>query len=212
MRALKQRNALLKQKDVSSISCWEEELSRSSAYIVLQRRKAVHFLNDAAKRAFEQFLKSNAHLVLSYQSQCRPLSDMEALRQSILQEYERKRSQELYIGATLVGPHRDDLLITINSQPARDFASIGQSALAATALRLAEWHYLSQETRERPLMIVDDFAHCLDATRKTLLFTELSTLGQLFISSHESLRGFSQGAVKTLQIKNGASYQTAANS
>jgi recombinational DNA repair ATPase RecF len=80
---------------------------------------------------------------------------------------------------------------------------VGQSALAATALRLAEWQYLKAETRERPLMIVDDFAHCLDAKRKTLLFTELSKLGQLFVSSHESLRGFSQGAVKTIQIKDG---------
>lgn len=203
MRALKQRNTQLKHKDVSSIACWEEELSRSSAYIITQRKKAVTYLHDQAKDAFQRFSQNSHTLDLSYHSNIRPQDDLEKLQQSILQEYEKKRAQELYMGATLVGPHRDDLHISIDSKSARDFASVGQSALAAAALRLAEWNYLKAETRERPLMIVDDFAHGLDTRRKSQLYTELSHLGQLFVSSHDSLRGFAKGQVVTLQVHNG---------
>lgn len=203
MRALKQRNALLKQKEISAISCWEEELARSSAYIITQRRKAALFLKTHAAQAFERFSQSAIQLDLAYQSNIRPNDDIEALKQTIMQEFERKRQQELYLGATMVGPHRDDLTILIEAKLARDFASVGQSALAAAALRLAEWHYLKAETRERPLMIVDDFAHGLDARRKGQLYTELSSLGQLFVSSHDSLRSFAKGEVVTLHIKEG---------
>ena len=91
--------------------------------------------------------------------------------------------------------------ILIGEKPAREFASVGQSALTACAMRLAEWHYLERETRSRPLMIVDDFGAALDSTRKKLLFTELGTLGQLFLSSHSSLQPNSSS--NTLTIHDG---------
>ena len=188
MRALKQRNVLLKQKQIGSISCWEEELSRSSAYISLQRKKAVAFIADKAAGFFKAFSAEGLILSLQYMSSVKTVDDLEEMRKCFMQEFDKKRSQEVHLGVTLVGPHRDDVQILIGDKPAREFASVGQSALIACALRLAEWHYLERETRSRPLMIVDDFGSALDSTRKKLLFKELGTLGQLFLSSHASLQ------------------------
>lgn len=202
MRALKQRNVLLKQKQIGSISCWEEELARSSAYISLQRRRAVEFLKTSASGFFTAFSTENTQLELAYHSHMRPCVDLESYRLAFQQEYERKRAQELLMGATLVGPHRDDLYIFINAKSARDFASIGQSALIACALRLAEWHYLKEETHSKPLMIVDDFGSSLDSTRRQMLFAKLATLGQLFLSSHASVQGHF-ASVKTHTMKEG---------
>lgn len=202
MRALKQRNVLLKQKEIGSISCWEEELSRSSAYISLQRRKAVETLSVSASSFFHAFSTENAVLELAYSSSMRACSDLDAYRLAYLQEYERKRAHEVQLGITLVGPHRDDLQIMINGKSARDFASVGQSALVAAALRLAEWHYLKQQTHSSPLMIVDDFGSSLDSTRRKMLFTELTKLGQLFLSSHASVQPH-HAQVNTLYIKDG---------
>lgn len=187
MRALKQRNVLLKQKQIGSISCWEEELARSSAYISLMRKKAAHFVNQKAGEFFASFSTDKLPLTLQYTTSIRLVEDVEEQRLLFMQEFEKKRAQEVHLGVTLVGPHRDDLLIVVGNKPAREFASIGQSVLAACAMRLAEWHYLERETRTRPLMIVDDFGQALDSTRKKLLFTELQSLGQLFLSSHVSL-------------------------
>ncbi len=198
MRALKQRNVLLKQKQIGSISCWEEELARSSAYISLQRNKAVEFIAVKAKEYFWAFSQEKLALSISYASNVRLVEDLEEMRKIVMAEFEKKRAQEVHLGATLVGPHRDDLQIFIGEKSAREFASIGQSALVACALRLAEWHFLERETRSRPLMIVDDFGNALDGTRKKLLFSELGKLGQLFLSSHSSLQ-----AGHTLKIHEG---------
>lgn len=199
MRALKQRNVLLKQKQIGSITCWEEELARSSAYITIQRKKAVDFVALKAADYFAAFSADKSPLMLHYASSIKPCDNLDELRGYFLQEFDKKRAQEIHLGVTLVGPHRDDLHISIGEKPTREFASIGQSALTACALRLAEWHYLEKETRLRPLMIVDDFGAALDATRRKLLFKELGTLGQLFLSSHSSL----QAGTNTLHIHNG---------
>jgi DNA replication and repair protein RecF len=201
MRALKQRNVLLKQKQIGSIACWEEELARSSAYISVQRKKAVEFVGAKAAGFFAAFSSEKLPLVLNYVSSVRPIDDLEELRKHFMQEFDRKRNQEVHLGVTLVGPHRDDVQILIGEKPAREFASVGQSALTACAMRLAEWHYLERETRSRPLMIVDDFGAALDSTRKKLLFKELGTLGQLFLSSHSSLQ--TNSSANTLTIHEG---------
>jgi recombinational DNA repair ATPase RecF len=69
-------------------------------------------------------------------------------------------------------------------------------------MRLAEWHYLKLETQGRPLMIVDDFGSSLDQTRKKRLFTELSKLGQLFLSSHSQIDA-PHAQVHTVHMSNG---------
>src|SRR5262249_39681815 len=154
-----------------------------------------------ASELFMSFNSENLPLELSYSPSMAHWTDPETLRQAFLQEFEKKRPQELHFGMTLIGPHRDDLMIKIGSKAAREYASIGQSALAACALRLAEWFYLKEETTSRPLMIVDDFGFSLDSTKRKRLFSELTNLGQLFLSTHSPLHD--HPSKKTIAMKEG---------
>lgn len=182
-RALKQRNVLLKQKNISSLFCWEKELSVSGAYITLQRKKAVEFIHKQAQTHFERLLGTTAALDVSYDSFCRTATTLDEIQNHLEQEYKKKQTQEVEYGMTLTGPHRDDLDIRYEKKSARDFASIGQKRLMGHALRLAEWHFLNEVSNDPPLMIVDDFATSLDGAKTARLAEELSALGQVFLSS-----------------------------
>jgi DNA replication and repair protein RecF len=69
-------------------------------------------------------------------------------------------------GVTLVGPHRDDLAMTLGGEAASAFASRGQQRTAALALRLAEARLLHDRTGERPVLLLDDVLSELDAARR----------------------------------------------
>jgi DNA replication and repair protein RecF len=185
-KALKQRNALLRQKKVETISCWEAELASSAAYLVWKRRKAISFLREMAAAFFKEFIGDSDFFDLSYRSTASHIEELEAIKLHFVQEYAKRRQQEIAYRMTLVGPHRDDLQILLNEKPFREFGSEGQQHLAAISLKLAEWHYLKEQAQEMPLMIIDDFATALDATKRRLLFEKLPSLGQVFLSSHVS--------------------------
>jgi DNA replication and repair protein RecF len=183
-KALKQRNALLKQKTEETLFCWEELLATSGAYIAARRQENVLFLSSRLPSLFVQFTQEKVPLELSYKG---PSCEKEGFREYYIHEYARKRSQEMLYGQTLVGPHRDDLHLYYKQKPFREFASEGQHYLAAVSLKLAGWQYLKEKIRDVPLMIVDDFGAALDSSRKQLLFEEMQTLGQVFLSSHQSI-------------------------
>lgn len=204
-KALKQRNVCLRQKKAETLFCWEAELAASAAYLVWKRRQTVQFLGEKAALFFEKFIIDKASFGLIYCTGASQITEMEAIRHYFVQEYARKRQQEMAYGMTLVGPHRDDIQILLNEKPFREFASEGQQHLAAISLKLAEWHYLKEEAKDVPLMIIDDFAVSLDMARRRVLFEELASLGQVFLSSHVS-QGMiaSEKTISTFSMVQGA--------
>jgi DNA replication and repair protein RecF len=185
IKALKQRNSLLKQKVHDAISCWEEILATSGAYIVSKRQESTAFLKKELPPLFTHFTFERVDLELSYKSTLTEGMKREELVSFFTHEYAKKRSYEMMYGQTLVGPHRDDLQFYYKQKPFREFASEGQQYLAACCLKFAGWRYLKKEIRDIPLMVIDDFGAALDASRKKLLFDEMQTLGQVFLSSHQ---------------------------
>jgi DNA replication and repair protein RecF len=83
--------------------------------------------------------------------------------------FEERRRDEIARGVTLVGPHRDDLALSLDGSAARVFASQGQQRTVALALRLAEIDYVRRETGEEPLLLLDDVFSELDPLRRTAL-------------------------------------------
>lgn len=185
IRALKQRNVLLKERKPASLFCWEIELSESGAYIAEQRKKAVCTICEIAKNCCRSLFNKEVLLDIGYDSFAKSCETMHEMKECLQQEYVRKRDQEMEYKMTLTGPHRDDLDIRFEKRAAKDFASIGQRRLISQSLRLAEWYFLKMRTSEDPLMIVDDFATSLDSEKTCSLACELSRLGQVFLSSTE---------------------------
>ena len=214
MRALKQRNNLLKKRQLSTISVWEYELSQSAAYIAVKRKETINQLCPFAKQFFTELITGKelapVMLDLSYTTQGPVHEGIEACRHFYQEAYSKKRVQEVAYGNTLVGPHRDDLEILIDSRHARDFASEGQKRLSALALKLAEWHTLQKTTDDYPLMIVDDFGVSLDSERCGHFFNACKRLGQVFLSIHETLEvhqnsniGKNSSITRTFLMQNG---------
>jgi DNA replication and repair protein RecF len=181
-RALKQRNALLKAKNIGTIRVWEKELAQSGAYITKARSLLISSIQPFFCRYFQKLSgKIEKSINLEYLTKAHHQEDLVAYFEA---EFERKRPQELILGSTLVGPHRDDLAFFIEKREASDFASEGEMRLAAVALKLAEWSYLKEEVELDPLLMVDDFGAFLDEERKSKLFLLMQNFGQVFLTAH----------------------------
>lgn len=182
-RAMRQRNILLKRKEMSSIASWEQEMATAAAYITLQRKQAVADLQTLVNPLHHMLTAEREPLALEYKSSCSQFNDMQLLREHYLQQWDKMRPREKEIGMTLYGPHRDDVLIKIGEREARLFASEGQQRSCVIALRLAEWKRLHTLSQEMPLMLIDDIGVSLDAVRRQKLQEHLKTLGQVFVTS-----------------------------
>lgn len=185
-KALKQRNALLKAKDVRTIGVWEKELAHSASYITRARVQITQVLRPRLAKCFSELSQNEMQakeLDLAYDSKA-PCDNIDETRIYFEQEFIRKRFQEIAFGSTLVGPHRDDMLIFMGKKAAREFASEGEMRLIALSLKLAEWQHVKELVEFEPLLLIDDFGAYLDKERASRLFGMICTFGQVFISTH----------------------------
>lgn len=97
-------------------------------------------------------------------------------------EMNRCEAQELAMGSTVMGPHRDDVLFLMDGRPSRFFASEGQKRTSAVAFKLAEIPYILEKLGQKPICLLDDVLSELDAERAGHLLDELSRTGQCFVT------------------------------
>ncbi|MET9884543.1 DNA replication/repair protein RecF [Streptomyces sp. NPDC006430] len=184
-RVLKQRNTLLKSAamarrhggrsmDLSTLDVWDQHLARAGAELLAQRLDLIATVLPLADKAYEQLAPGGGPLGLAYRSSAGEAVDSgttrtrEALYEVLLAALADVRKQEIERGVTLVGPHRDDLLLRLGDLPAKGYASHGESWSYALALRLASYELLRSEGAE-PVLILDDVFAELDARRRERL-------------------------------------------
>ncbi|MFE3761784.1 DNA replication/repair protein RecF [Streptomyces sp. NPDC059104] len=184
-RVLKQRNTLLKSAamarrhggrsmDLSTLDVWDQHLARAGAELLAQRLDLIATLLPLADKAYEQLAPGGGPLGLAYRSSAGEPVDSgqartrEALYEVLLAALSEVRKQEIERGVTLVGPHRDDVLLRLGELPAKGYASHGESWSYALALRLASYELLRSEGTE-PVLILDDVFAELDARRRERL-------------------------------------------
>ncbi|MFD3719365.1 DNA replication/repair protein RecF [Streptomyces sp. NPDC058674] len=184
-RVLKQRNTLLKSAamarrhggrsmDLSTLDVWDQHLARAGAELLAQRLDLIATLLPLADKAYEQLAPGGGPLGLAYRSSAGEPVDSgaartrEALYEVLLAALAEVRKQEIERGVTLVGPHRDDVLLRLGELPAKGYASHGESWSYALALRLASYELLRSEGAE-PVLILDDVFAELDTRRRERL-------------------------------------------
>ncbi|MBT9172465.1 MAG: DNA replication and repair protein RecF [Syntrophomonadaceae bacterium] len=189
---LRQRNQLLriyskKQSSRMEIECWDEELSKSAAVILRKRVAAAHRLNLLARLAHRRLTGGGENLEISYFSTVPFVekNDEKKLAEVILASLASNFAKEVSLGVTLLGPHRDELQMTLNNRDARQYASQGQMRTLVLALKLAELEYIKGETGEFPVLLYDDVFSELDETRRRLLLEAIDGRVQTFITGTE---------------------------
>lgn len=179
-RVLEQRNHLLKRiaagnDEAQSLLVWNEKLVELAESIAQVRREAVAELAPLAS-ACHRAISGGEEMSVSYQG---PPADLaEALRNCLAEDLRR--------GVTSLGPHRDDLLVTIEGRDARSFASQGQQRTAVVSLKLAESDLMAGRSGERPILLLDDVLSELDLGRRGALLERVGDSGQVIVTSVEA--------------------------
>lgn len=182
-RAMRQRNHLLKSKVLLSIESWEHEMAFSATYLLKQRRLLIDALQVYARELYGQISQGAALLTLALKPSGKPPVCAEQIFPYYLEQYRKHRPREMIFAATLYGPHRDDLDLSLNSQEARLFASEGEKRSIVAALRFAEWLQLQQSTGEIPLMLIDEVSATLDQCRYNNLLAQFECFSQVFVTA-----------------------------
>ncbi len=197
-KVVTQRNHLLKRvregsAEPDEMAFWDERLAYEGAGIIHQRHQVVRQLQDAAIPAHAE-LTGGHDLTLEYQPQLtgsgpsdklpEPFTQS-AIEESLERGLQEARRREIAQGLTVVGPHRDDLGILLNGQPAGSFASRGQARIIALALKVAEASVVKSLTGRTPILALDDILSELDPGRRKLVLQQVSQYEQVLLTTAE---------------------------
>lgn len=202
-RVLKQRSALLKTAGaamrrsraeadsvLSTLDVWDEQLAQFGAEVTAARLAVTRELNPLVAEAYSSIAPHSRPADISYRSaageaiDCSPGGDDEVpiLHAALAERLVEMRQKEIDRGLCLVGPHRDDLLLKLGAEPAKGFASHGESWSMALALRLACVEILRADGVEPVIMLDDVFAE-LDVARREQLAAFTADAEQLLITA-----------------------------
>ena len=179
-RVIRQRNALLKgvrgnldDAAALTLDVWDQRLADLGERWAAARDRLVDALSDDVNRAYEE---------VSQQAGAVRLEVVHGWSGSLGDALVASRTDDVRRGVTLVGPHRDDLAVTLNDMPARTHASQGEQRCLALALKVAAHRYLAEDLGVVPVLVLDDVFSELDPRRSAALTAALPD-GQVIVTS-----------------------------
>ncbi|MGD9962040.1 DNA replication/repair protein RecF [Nocardioides sp.] len=210
-RVLRQRNSLLKtagaarrgstsqEGALSTLGVWNDHLARTGAEILFERLRLVEDLRPYLGKAYATVARgaSREDAEIDYKPSFElplpagepggtTLPDRAALTAALLAEVERRRNDELDRGISLVGPHRDELVLTLGNGdvrlPVKGYASHGESWSFALALKLASYDLLRSDGDD-PILILDDVFAELDTERRQQLAELVAGAEQVLVTA-----------------------------
>ncbi|MCW1923170.1 DNA replication and repair protein RecF [Luteolibacter arcticus] len=200
-RALKAKNLLLKdpRPREDEIRSYEEVMISEGTLLVEARSRLVELISPRAAASQREVSGKEELLAIEY----RPAGGHD-LRLALEQARDRERRQR----QSFVGPHRDDLLLSINGLPAGEFASEGQQRTLALSLKLAQGEALAAVRGSLPVYLIDDVFGELDPSRRNAVLRVLPTVAQKWITTTHlgwldesaGLEGMARFAVKAGSI------------
>lgn len=185
-KILDQRNTLLKNRDVNlvldTLPVWDEQLCKYAAVIVKKRAEFVEKLAPYAKE-YHAFLTDGGEELVIKPDRVYEGEESE-ISKKLLTRLENNYEKDLRLGFTTVGPHRDDLEVTIGGVDAKAYASQGQTRTAALALKLSEVQIFKALSGESPILVLDDVMSELDLPRRKKLLKCISELQTVLTCTH----------------------------
>lgn len=183
LRTLAQRNALLKQQGSSQqLFAWNIRLSDLGGQIASERQRLIKTINKQASKIYRQLAHNpKSSLKLRYSSNI----DRDQYASAFLKTLEAQQTLDLQRGFTGSGPHRDDIAIGLNKQPAQATASRGETRSIALTLKIIEVKLIEQVHHQAPILLLDDVFSELDGGRRRALTTAIKGY-QTFITTTDA--------------------------
>jgi DNA replication and repair protein RecF len=183
-RILRQRNALLKQAGgrmaddiVTTLDVWDAKLAASGAALVQARTDLLSQLAPVLGATYDQVAQRPADVTAAYQ---------QSWTGSLEEALAAARRDDVRRGVSTVGPHRDEVALSIGGMPSRTHASQGEQRSLALALRLAAHAVVTEVTGSSPVLLLDDVFSELDPDRSGALLAHLPP-GQTILTSASGL-------------------------
>ncbi|MBV8198389.1 MAG: DNA replication/repair protein RecF [Candidatus Eremiobacteraeota bacterium] len=185
-RALQQRNALLKNAetlDEDLLEIYGRTLLESGTQIMLARSSMISALQPEAAHAHGRFAPGE-RLEIRYEPNCpfqstTPHDVTAALRARLAESADQERAR----GATVVGPHRDDVALFLDGVSLQAYGSQGQQRTAVLALKVAEYSVMRERTDDAPVLLLDDVLSELDEARASAFLGEMGAYEQAFVTA-----------------------------
>jgi DNA replication and repair protein RecF len=186
-RAITQRNNLLRSiRDGSAapdeLHFWDQVVIDDGARIVDWRREALARLADPLAAAHSEIAPAEERLELRYSTNAPPIGN-ETTQDALRRRLSDTAEKEQWNGATLIGPHRDDVVFVNAERDLAGFASRGQQRTAILAFKLAQLDLLEATLGEAPLLLLDDVFSELDPGRRAHLVRRIGALPQAFVTT-----------------------------
>ena len=176
-----------------TLDVWNSHLAVVGAQLLYARLRLMRDLTPYLGKAYDEVSAAQSDAHISYKSSLREeasvaisqgaVPEMQELHDELLASLEAVRVNEIERGISLVGPHRDDVVLTLGELPAKGYASHGESWSFALGLRLAAYQLLRHDLGDDPVLILDDVFAELDSGRRERLATLIADCEQVLITA-----------------------------
>jgi len=196
-RALRQRNTLLKslsgrlragpspaQSAEATLDVWDTHLAQAAGELLEARLATLLDLAPHVSKAYADIAPTNNNATAEYRASVDlgDAMDRVMLRDLLSKAMTERRNEEIQRGVSLVGPHRDDIALSLGMLPAKGYASHGESWSLALALRLGSFHLLRADGVE-PVLVLDDVFAELDSVRRERLASGVRVAEQVLVTA-----------------------------
>jgi DNA replication and repair protein RecF len=194
---LEQRNSLLKKINIGysqkkDLEVWDDQLAESAQYLIETRVKVTEKLNQTINNYYQEIAQTNDQIAALYQKSFENDSFKAALKDNL--------EKDLGAQFTTVGPHREDIVFTLNKKQLQQHASRGEYRSIMLALKLFEISYYQEKSGETPILLLDDVLSELDEKRSKMLFNTINN-GQVFVTGTHLAR--KHRSIMTFKVNSG---------
>lgn len=184
-KLLKERNAYLKQPhvDMNYLDVLSEQLIEKQLVIIRQRHQFLKDLLTSCQAFYQELSQDGTTLSFSYKSCVSYDENVEHMRTSLKEKYEKSKERDCFLKQTTIGTHKEDFMFLINEKEIASYASQGQKRSVLLSMKIGIVYMIEKIIQEYPVLLLDDVFSELDEFRKRKLLESLPKEVQIFIST-----------------------------